>query len=113
MSVIIETTLGDITIDLMIKERPRSEFICTTVLEFLVTSFDMFWFSACLNFLKLCKIKYYNYAVFFNVQRDFIAQTGDPTGTGTGGESVFRYVVVLRLGRRIPSGEYAHGFSFQ
>ncbi|XP_055331966.1 peptidyl-prolyl cis-trans isomerase-like 4 [Paramacrobiotus metropolitanus] len=67
MAVILETTLGDITIDLLVKERPR----------------------ACMNFLKLCKIKYYNYSVFFNVQRDFIAQTGDPTGTGKGGESVF------------------------
>ncbi|CAK8684054.1 unnamed protein product [Clavelina lepadiformis] len=68
MSVIIETTLGDITVDLYVDERPRS----------------------CLNFLKLCKVKYYNYCLFHNVQRNFIAQTGDPTGTGRGGESLFR-----------------------
>eukprot|EP00794_Sanderia_malayensis_P000555 gene555-1212_t len=67
MSVIIETTLGDIIVDLYTKERRNS----------------------CLNFLKLCKIKYYNFCLFFSVQQNFIAQTGDPSGTGKGGESVF------------------------
>lgn len=42
-----------------------------------------------LNFLKLCKIKYYNFAPFFNVQKDFMAQTGDPTGKGDQGQSVY------------------------
>lgn len=67
MSVVIETTLGDITVDLYLKERPR----------------------ACLNFLKLCKIKYYNYNLFHTISRNFIAQTGDPTGSRNGGESIF------------------------
>ncbi|XP_030053912.1 peptidyl-prolyl cis-trans isomerase-like 4 [Microcaecilia unicolor] len=67
MAVLLETTLGDLVIDLYTEERPR----------------------ACLNFLKLCKIKYYNYCLIHNVQRDFIIQTGDPLGTGRGGESVF------------------------
>ncbi|XP_053566609.1 peptidyl-prolyl cis-trans isomerase-like 4 [Bombina bombina] len=70
MAVLLETTLGDIVIDLYTEERPR----------------------ACLNFLKLCKIKYYNYCLIHNVQRDFIIQTGDPLGTGRGGESVFSKV---------------------
>lgn len=70
MSVVIETTLGDITVDLFLKERPRS----------------------CLNFLKLCKIKYYNYHLFHTVSRGFIAQTGDPTGSRKGGESIFGVV---------------------
>lgn len=69
MSVILETTLGDIVIDLFTDERPR----------------------ACLNFLKLCKIKYYNFCLLHSVQ-NFLAQTGDPTGRGTGGESVFRFI---------------------
>jgi cyclophilin family peptidyl-prolyl cis-trans isomerase len=51
--------------------------------------FIVLFFSACLNFLKLCKAKYYNLSLFHSVQRGFIAQTGDPTGTGRGGESVF------------------------
>ena len=42
------------------------------------------------NFLKLCKIKYYNNVLFHNVTKDFVAQTGDPTGTGKGGDSIYR-----------------------
>ncbi|KAK9411659.1 peptidyl-prolyl cis-trans isomerase-like 4 [Crotalus adamanteus] len=67
MAVLLETTLGDLVIDLYTEERPR----------------------ACLNFLKLCKTKYYNYCLIHNIQRDFIIQTGDPLGTGRGGESIF------------------------
>ncbi|XP_072106862.1 peptidyl-prolyl cis-trans isomerase-like 4 isoform X1 [Mobula birostris] len=67
MAVLLETTLGDLVVDLYTEERPR----------------------ACLNFLKLCKIKYYNYCLIHNVQRGFIVQTGDPTGSGRGGESIF------------------------
>ncbi|XP_067876283.1 peptidyl-prolyl cis-trans isomerase-like 4 isoform X2 [Heterodontus francisci] len=67
MAVLLETTVGDLVIDLYTEERPR----------------------ACLNFLKLCKIKYYNYCLIHSVQRDFVIQTGDPTGSGRGGESIF------------------------
>ena len=41
------------------------------------------------NFLKLCKIKYYNNHLFYNVQPGLVAQCGDPTGTGKGGTSVY------------------------
>ncbi|XP_062511922.1 peptidyl-prolyl cis-trans isomerase-like 4 [Corticium candelabrum] len=68
MAVLVETSAGDVVIDLYTEERPRT----------------------CLNFVKLCKVKYYNYCIFHNVQRNFILQTGDPTKTGSGGESVFR-----------------------
>ena len=37
-------------------------------------------------------INYYNGCLFHTVQKDFTAQTGDPTGTGTGGDSVYKYV---------------------
>jgi len=37
------------------------------------------------------RIKYYNNVLFHNVQKDFLIQTGDPTGTGKGGDSVFKY----------------------
>ena len=67
MAVLLETSLGDIVVDLYTEERPR----------------------CCLNFLKLCNMKFYNFCLFHSVQRDFIAQTGDPTGTGQGGESVW------------------------
>lgn len=33
-----------------------------------------------LSFLKLCKIKYYNYSPVYNVQPNFSFQTGDPIG---------------------------------
>jgi len=68
MSVLIETTLGDIVIDIFVKERPR----------------------CALNFLKLCKTKYFNMNLFHFVQRNFVVQTGDPTGTGKGGRSIFQ-----------------------
>lgn len=62
-----KTSLGDLVVDLEIELCPRT----------------------CENFLKLCKVYYYNFCAFFNVQRDFIAQTGDPTDLGTGGESIY------------------------
>ncbi|XP_002136956.3 peptidyl-prolyl cis-trans isomerase sig-7 [Drosophila pseudoobscura] len=70
MSVVIETTLGDLTVDLFTTERP----------------------IACLNFLKLCRLKYYNYNLFHTVQQGFIAQTGDPSGAGDGGSSIWGVV---------------------
>jgi peptidyl-prolyl cis-trans isomerase-like 4 len=45
MSVLLETSLGDITIDLHIKESPKASF----------------------NFIKLCKMKYYNHSLFFDI----------------------------------------------
>lgn len=38
---------------------------------------------------RLCKIKYYNNCLFYNVQANFLVQTGDPTNTGKGGDSVY------------------------
>eukprot|EP00300_Choanocystis_sp_HF-7_P000758 c10625_g1_i2.p1 GENE.c10625_g1_i2~~c10625_g1_i2.p1 ORF type:complete len:567 (+),score=121.68 c10625_g1_i2:131-1702(+) len=67
MSVLLETTWGDITIDLLTDAAP----------------------NACKNFLKLCKIKYYNNCCFHYIQPGFLIQTGDPTATGKGGESVY------------------------
>ncbi|ELR21110.1 peptidylprolyl cis-trans isomerase, cyclophilin-type domain containing protein [Acanthamoeba castellanii str. Neff] len=67
MSVMLETSVGDIIIDLYTDKCPNTTR----------------------NFLKLCKCKYYNGVLFHNVQKDYIVQTGDPTGTGRGGESMF------------------------
>ena len=67
MAVLLETSKGDIVIDLLCEDAP----------------------VAAKNFLKLCKIKYYNDCLFHDVQKNFIVQTGDPTGTGRGGTSVF------------------------
>ncbi|CAA7259333.1 unnamed protein product [Cyclocybe aegerita] len=70
MSVLFETSLGDIVIDLEVDNCPKT----------------------CENFLKLCKVYYYNLNAFFNVSKDFLAQAGDPTATGTGGESIWSLI---------------------
>ncbi|KAK1357904.1 Peptidyl-prolyl cis-trans isomerase [Heracleum sosnowskyi] len=67
MSVLIVTSLGDMVIDLHTNRCPLT----------------------CKNFLKLCKIKYYNGCLFHNVDKDFTAQTGDPTGSG---DSIYKYL---------------------
>lgn len=67
MSVLFETSLGDIIVDLDIN-------LCPTL---------------SLNFLKLAKSYRYNFCAFHNVIKDFIAQTGDPTDSGLGGSSIF------------------------
>ena len=67
MSVMLETSLGEVVVDLWCESAPL----------------------ASKNFLKLCKIKYYNGVLFYNVQQNLLAQTGDPTGTGRGGTSVY------------------------
>ncbi|KAK4484903.1 hypothetical protein RD792_007504 [Penstemon davidsonii] len=70
MSVMLVTSLGDIVVDLFTDRCPLT----------------------CKNFLKLCKIKYYNGCLFHTIQKDFTAQTGDPTGTGSGGDSVYKFL---------------------
>ncbi|KAM7275219.1 hypothetical protein ACFE04_017085 [Oxalis oulophora] len=70
MSVLLVTSLGDIVVDLFTDKCPLT----------------------CKNLLKLCKINYYNGCLFHTVQKDFAAQTGDPTGTGSGGDSIYKFL---------------------
>ncbi|KAK8876801.1 peptidyl-prolyl cis-trans isomerase cyp6 [Apiospora arundinis] len=71
MSVLLETSLGDIVIDLLVDYAPKE----------------------CENFLKLSKIKYYNFSPVHSVQQDFSFQTGDPLGpaapSSDGGSSIW------------------------
>ncbi|THC98748.1 hypothetical protein EYZ11_001811 [Aspergillus tanneri] len=71
MSVLLETSLGDIVVDLLVDESPKP----------------------CENFLKLCKVKYYNFSPVHSVQKGFTFQTGDPIGPDSaesdGGSSIW------------------------
>ena len=41
------------------------------------------------NFCGLAKQNYYNNCIFHRIIKQFMVQTGDPTGIGTGGESLW------------------------
>ena len=65
--VVLETTKGSVEIELWTKEMPL----------------------ACRNFIQLCLEGYYNNTIFHRVIKGFMVQGGDPTGTGSGGASVY------------------------
>lgn len=66
-NAILHTSLGDIKIKLFPSLVPRT-------VE---------------NFVKLCQNQYYNNVIFHRVIKDFMIQTGDPLGDGTGGQSIW------------------------
>ncbi|KAJ5191991.1 uncharacterized protein N7498_010976 [Penicillium cinerascens] len=45
----------------------------------------------CKNFLQHCKDNYYAGTIFHRVVPGFVIQGGDPTGTGSGGNSIYEY----------------------
>lgn len=65
--VILQTTYGAIDIELWPKEAPK----------------------AVRNFVQLCLEGYYDNTIFHRIIKSFLVQGGDPTGTGTGGESIY------------------------
>ncbi|XP_046661739.1 spliceosome-associated protein CWC27 homolog [Homalodisca vitripennis] len=65
--ILLKTSVGDIDVELWSKEAPK----------------------ACRNFVQLCLEGYYDGTIFHRVVKGFIVQGGDPTGTGTGGESIY------------------------
>ncbi|KAH7638367.1 hypothetical protein HUG17_2400 [Dermatophagoides farinae] len=66
-NVVIHTTMGDIQVKLFAKDCPKT-------VE---------------NFVTHSRNGYYNNHIFHRVIRQFMIQTGDPTGTGTGGASIW------------------------
>ncbi|KAL3945496.1 MAG: hypothetical protein SGBAC_000395 [Bacillariaceae sp.] len=66
MSILLETTLGDIVIDLDLEGSPE----------------------LCKNVLKLAKARYYSQSLVYNVHANRFCQLGDPHGDGTGGACV-------------------------
>ena len=65
--VLLTTSHGEIEIELWAKEAPK----------------------ACRNFVQLCLEGYYEDCIFHRIIKDFCIQTGDPTGTGQGGDSIY------------------------
>jgi len=65
--VVLQTNQGDIELELFPKVAPK----------------------ACENFETLVKRGYYNGIIFHRVIKNFMIQSGDPTGTGRGGESIW------------------------
>ena len=63
----IKTSLGDISLQLFPDQAPNTVK----------------------NFVELAKQGYYNDVTFHRVIPDFMIQTGDPTATGAGGESIY------------------------
>lgn len=63
--------------------------ISTTMGDITVKFFPDFAPAAVQNFLGLASEGYYDGIIFHRVINDFMIQGGDPTGTGTGGESYF------------------------
>ena len=63
----LKTSAGDIDIELWSKETPL----------------------ACRNFVQLCLEGFYDNNLFHRLVKGFIVQTGDPSGTGFGSESIY------------------------
>ncbi|WFD18782.1 peptidylprolyl isomerase [Malassezia caprae] len=67
MSVTLHTTLGDVKIEVFCEAVPR----------------------AAENFLAHCAAGTYDHVLWHRNMAGFMVQTGDPTGTGKGGESIW------------------------
>ncbi|KAJ7227365.1 cyclophilin-like protein [Mycena pura] len=67
MSVTLHTTLGELKIEIFCEAVPKTSE----------------------NFLALCASNYYDGCVFHRNIKGFMVQTGDPAGTGKGGQSIW------------------------
>ncbi|KAI5449933.1 Peptidyl-prolyl cis-trans isomerase cyp10 [Naganishia albida] len=67
MSVTLHTNLGDLKIEVFCESTPK----------------------AAKNFLALCAAGVYDNNIFHRNIKTFMIQTGDPTGTGKGGQSIY------------------------
>ncbi|CAM6097889.1 unnamed protein product [Calypogeia fissa] len=65
--VILDTTMGEIVVELYVKHAPKT----------------------CRNFIELSRRGYYEDVRFHRVIKNFMVQSGDPTNTGRGGESIY------------------------
>ncbi|KAH7316477.1 peptidyl-prolyl cis-trans isomerase-like 1 [Stachybotrys elegans] len=66
-NVVLETSMGSITVELYTSHAPKT----------------------CENFATLARRGYYNETIFHRIIPNFMIQGGDPTGTGRGGTSIY------------------------
>ncbi|KAJ4147786.1 hypothetical protein LMH87_002291 [Akanthomyces muscarius] len=66
-NIILETTMGSITLELYTEHAPKT----------------------CTNFTTLVRRGYYGSTIFHRIIPNFMIQGGDPTGTGRGGSSIY------------------------
>ena len=55
------------------------------------------------NFVRLAEKKYFNGIIFHRVSKGFVIQGGDPTGTGSGGKSIYGGEFADELNPQAPS----------
>ncbi|APA12055.1 hypothetical protein sscle_08g068250 [Sclerotinia sclerotiorum 1980 UF-70] len=67
VNIALETTMGIITLELYTSHAPKT----------------------CKNFETLIRRGYYDSIIFHRIIPNFMLQTGDPTGTGRGGTSIY------------------------
>jgi peptidyl-prolyl cis-trans isomerase-like 3 len=67
MAVTLRTDVGDLKLELQCELCPKT----------------------CENFLALCASGYYDNCIFHRNMKGFMVQTGDPLGTGKGGNSIW------------------------
>ncbi|ATZ53902.1 hypothetical protein BCIN_09g06610 [Botrytis cinerea B05.10] len=67
VNIALETTMGTITLELYTSHAPKT----------------------CTNFETLIRRGYYDGIIFHRIIPNFMLQTGDPTGTGRGGSSIY------------------------
>lgn len=84
-----EEMMAAIEIEEAQKERFESATIHTTMGDIHLKLFPNLAPKACENFGTHSKNGYYNNHIFHRVIKQFMIQTGDPTGTGSGGESIW------------------------
>ncbi|CAM6011493.1 unnamed protein product [Sphagnum balticum] len=66
-SVILDTTMGNMKLEFYFTHAPKT----------------------CKNFIEHCRSSYYEAVIFHRIQKNMWVQTGDPTSTSRGGESIW------------------------
>ena len=91
MALLLETTIGDLVIDLDVDGSP----------------------ALCKNVLKLAKARYYTGNLIYNIQPDRFCQLGDPCGDGSGGACIYGLLDAYRESRLRNDGKSPNILSSQ